>query len=153
MVALRQEERSWTVRPLPRAVETAPAPLPRVRAEALPEHAEYRDTGCDLSASCLRCPLARCKHDDPRALHRLTVAARNREIVLLRTRHGAPIGMLASTYGLTRRHVFRILRDEREGGGRRAIGGSTPEIGGRKCASTTHAAPKSAIASDSAVRR
>jgi hypothetical protein len=120
VVALRQQEQIWLLpqhpRPRLRAVDAIDAPLPRVRSEALPEHADYRDTGCEFSASCLRCPLARCKHDDPRWLHRLTVDARNREIVLLRTRHRAPIDMLAAAYGLTRRHVFRILRGAREQG-------------------------------------
>ena len=31
------------------------------RSDALPEHVDYTDTGCDLYASCLRCPLPRCR--------------------------------------------------------------------------------------------
>jgi hypothetical protein len=88
-------------------------PLPRVRGDALPEHTEYRDTGCDVSESCLRCPLARCKYDEPGGGRSLTAAARNREIVLLRERYRAPINLLASTYGVTRRTVFRALREAR----------------------------------------
>ena len=35
----------------------------RVRKGALPEHATYKDEGCELAPSCLRCPFARCQHD------------------------------------------------------------------------------------------
>ena len=34
-----------------------------VRRDSLPEHARYKDTGCELSPSCLRCPLVRCQYD------------------------------------------------------------------------------------------
>lgn len=89
------------------------APLPRVRSDALPEHTDYRDTGCDVSESCLGCPLARCKYDEPVGGRSLSATARNREIVLLRERYRAPINLLASTYGVTRRTVFRALREAR----------------------------------------
>ncbi len=93
----------------PRSTE----PLPLVRRDTLPERTEYRDTGCDLSASCLRCPLARCRFDVAGGVGRLVMDARDREIALLRRRHQAPINMLAGTYGLTRRSIFRILREQR----------------------------------------
>ena len=35
----------------------------KIRREALPEFANYRDTGCELAPSCLRCPFARCQYD------------------------------------------------------------------------------------------
>ena len=28
-----------------------------------PEHTDYRDTGCEASSSCLRCPLPACRYD------------------------------------------------------------------------------------------
>ena len=37
----------------------------KIRREALPEYANYQDTGCDLAPSCLRCPFVRCRHDYP----------------------------------------------------------------------------------------
>lgn len=92
----------------------------RVREDALPDGMEYRDTGCELSASCLRCPLARCKHDERGGARKLSMAARDREIALLRRRYGAPLHMLAQTYGLSRRTIFRILREA--GGGTREAG-------------------------------
>ena len=36
----------------------------KVRREALPEYANYKDEGCELAPSCLRCPFARCKYDE-----------------------------------------------------------------------------------------
>lgn len=35
----------------------------KIRREALPEHATYRDTGCDLAPSCLSCPFVHCRYD------------------------------------------------------------------------------------------
>ena len=37
----------------------------KIRREALPEYANYKDTGCDLAPSCLSCPFARCRYDKP----------------------------------------------------------------------------------------
>ena len=117
MVALREHrgERNRRARRL-RVIEAGPrpvdGPLPLVRRDTLPEHADYRDTGCEFAPICQRCPLRRCKEDvepaGPASVH-----ARDREIVLLRRRHRVPIDMLAGTYGLTRRSIFRILRSEK----------------------------------------
>jgi hypothetical protein len=92
-----------------------------VRDEALPEHADYRDTGCELSPSCLRCPLPRCKYDDTATSRQVATAARDREIALLRRKYRAPVYMLMQTYGLSRRSIFRIVREAGVGdGGRRS---------------------------------
>lgn len=97
--------------------------LPRVRADALPDHTDYRDTGCELSASCLACPLDRCKYDEPVSARRTGIERRDREIALIRRKHRAPIMALAGAYGISRRTVFRILREQ--GGGRRSSGRAT----------------------------
>ena len=111
MVALRERREEWERRERRlRLVERAV--LPRVRRDMLPDYADYRDTGCEFAPRCTRCPLIRCKEDaerpGPASIH-----ARDREIVLLRRRHRVPIDMLAGTYGLTRRSIFRILRERR----------------------------------------
>ncbi len=116
MVALRTDDTTTRVRILYngrrelRAVEAIP---PLVREDALPERATYRDTGCELSRTCRACPLERCKYDAPGGAHRLRVSARDREISTLRRRHGVPVDMLADTYGLSRRSIFRILKERR----------------------------------------
>ncbi len=111
MVALREHREEWEHRDR-RLRLVDGGPLSRVRRDMLPDHVEYRDTGCEFAPSCLRCPLRRCKEDmeppGPASMH-----ARDREIVMLRRRHRVPIDMLAGTYGLTRRSIFRILRDGR----------------------------------------
>lgn len=119
MVALRREDQPYAVRPPLRIQRQRPAhapgvPLPLVRKDMLPENAAYADTGCDLFASCLRCPLARCRYDEPPGgLRRLIAEARDREIALIRKRYHAPINALAATYKLTRRSIFRILSEQR----------------------------------------
>ncbi len=126
MVALREDEREHRRRPQwrqigprqpLRIIETVPLAL--VRRDTLPEHVDYRDTGCELAPSCLACPLARCQYDEAGGVRKLVATARDREIVRLRTRHGAPIDALAATYGLTRRSIFRILAAARAPGGAR----------------------------------
>jgi len=121
MVALRHEdERPRGRRAHLRLLPPRTQPLPLVRRDTLPEHADYRDTGCAASPSCLGCTLERCKDDEPRRPRNPGAAARDREIALLRRRYRAPIGLLAETYGLTRRSIFRILNEQgaqREGAG------------------------------------
>ncbi len=111
MVALREHREQWEHRERRLRVVDRAA-LPRVRRDMLPDYADYRDTGCEFAPSCLRCPLRRCKEDvdpaPPPSMH-----ARDREIVMLRQRHRVPIDMLAGTYGLTRRSIFRILSERR----------------------------------------
>lgn len=115
MVALRKEDEDRERRsPARLRVVTPTAFPPRVRIDALPEHTDYRDTGCEISASCLECPLARCKYDEPGGARALTMAARDREIALLRRKYQAPIDLLSSTYGVSRRTIFRVLAEARE---------------------------------------
>lgn len=105
-------------------------PPERVREDALPDRMAFPDTGCELAPSCLRCPLPRCKHDAPGGARRLATDARDREIVLLRTRYRAPVHMLAQTYGLSRRSIFRILAGAGASTNDRA--GGTPPKGDRR---------------------
>jgi len=86
--------------------------LPLVRPDLLPEHMEHPDTGCAVAPSCLRCPLPRCVEDEPSAHERARIARgqRDREIALIYRRYGAPPELLARTYGVSRRTVFRVLR-------------------------------------------
>ncbi|MBI2866625.1 MAG: acetylglutamate kinase [Chloroflexi bacterium] len=50
----------------PHALAQAASGRPRTEEyDLLPEHALYRDEGCDLFPSCLRCPLPACRWDMP----------------------------------------------------------------------------------------
>jgi len=82
----------------------------RVRQDALPEFTRYRDQGCDRYASCLTCPLRRCRYDKPGGVRAIFNVRRDREILRLRRRQGLPVDTLARRYGVSRRTVFRILR-------------------------------------------
>ena len=87
----------------------------KVRMDALPEHLEYRDSGCDLAPDCLRCPLVRCRHDQPGGARALFQSSRDKA-VLLRREEGVGIDALAHEFTLSRRSVFRILAKGRGGG-------------------------------------
>ncbi len=99
------------VRPRLRIIAPIDAPLPYVPKSMLVDAVDYRDEGCEFAASCLACPFDRCKYDDPAAFYKLDAARRDREIALLRREHHAPIDMLMQTYGLSRRQIFRVLRE------------------------------------------
>ena len=53
----------------------APAP------DSLPEEMHYADTGCEASASCLKCPLPMCKFDDPAWYQAHKTRERDMEVV------------------------------------------------------------------------
>ena len=75
-----------------------------------PEEYEYRDEGCELSPSCLRCHLARCKYDDPRDSGEKRRKERDRLLVEARNREGLPVDEVARKFDLSQRTVYRILR-------------------------------------------
>lgn len=83
--------------------------LGRPREDALPEHVAYRDDGCDLFPSCLQCPLARCRYDEPGGARALLNRARDREIRRLRLEGGLTVEAIADRFRVSRRTVFRAL--------------------------------------------
>lgn len=74
-----------------------------------PELTHYEDTGCVLFPSCLRCPLPRCVYEDPRGVQRYLRQTRDREVLRL-IGEGHSVPEVAARLGISRRHVFRILR-------------------------------------------
>ena len=87
----------------------------KVRSDALPEYLSYRDQGCDLAPSCLRCPVVRCRYDEPGGARKLLQVSRD-EAVWHRRGEGVGIDALAQEFSLSRRSVFRILARGRENG-------------------------------------
>lgn len=81
-----------------------------IRHDALPEHIQYRDEGCELSPSCLNCPLPYCRYDHPGGLRHIRNRGRDSEIIRLRHRERLPINALARRFGVSRRTVFRALK-------------------------------------------
>jgi hypothetical protein len=107
MVAVRDFRVEEDARPELRLLgERAP------RRDALPEHTSYADTGCDIHANCLTCPLVRCRYDEPGGARKLLSDERDRTILDLR-RQGRPISAIAARFGVSRRTVFRVLAHSR----------------------------------------
>ena len=82
----------------------------RPREDALPEHVEYRDSGCDLFASCLACPLPRCRYDEPGGARGMLNKVRDEEIRRLRFERQTSVDDIADMFRVSRRTVFRALR-------------------------------------------
>jgi Helix-turn-helix domain of resolvase len=80
----------------------------KIRRDALPEHWDFEDGGCELAPACLRCPLEICRYDQPGGARVLRQTDRNETLRRFRA-EGSSIDELALQYNLTRRSVFRIL--------------------------------------------
>lgn len=78
--------------------------------DRLPDYSEYRDQGCDLSPSCLRCPLPKCRHDKQEGSRRVSKRLRDLEIFRQRTASGRSISELATEFDLSKRTIQRIIR-------------------------------------------
>ena len=81
--------------------------------DVLPEQHQYRDEGCSVSPSCLRCPLPWCKYDDPAAYHRELRLSRDREVMQVKREQGKSVPQLAQHFGLSERTIHRILERAR----------------------------------------
>lgn len=82
-----------------------------LRKDALPEHSNYRDTGCDLYPSCLHCPLPRCRYEEPGGESAQLRALRDQAIAQQFPFVGAD--ELVNTYGISKRSVYRIVQAAR----------------------------------------
>lgn len=86
--------------------------VPR-RSDALPEHKDFRDTGCESHPRCLDCPFSSCRFDvlgGVAAMQRRERDARIRE----RIQAGADIDTVAAEFGLSRRNIYRITKESRQ---------------------------------------
>ena len=77
----------------------------------LPENQDYTDTGCELAPSCLECPLALCKYDDPSWDRRSRTVMRDQEIVRLR-RKGLRVADIAKVVKTSDRTVYRVIQQK-----------------------------------------
>ena len=106
-----------------RAAGATPAPerAKPPREDALPEHLNYRDDGCDLFSSCLSCPLPRCRYDVPGGARAMLNVIRDVEIRRMHFEGDSEVDEIARRFRISRRTVFRVLRPGR---------GSTDALGG-----------------------
>ena len=85
--------------------------------ELLPERYPYRDEGCEVSPSCLKCPLPQCKYDEPGWLQRQKRNERDSEVVAALLQGELSVKEAASRFALSQRTIFRILRRTWPGNG------------------------------------
>ena len=78
--------------------------------DRLPDYSEYPDQGCDLSPSCLKCPLPKCRHDKQEGSRRVSKRLRDLEIFRQRTASGRSISEMATEFDLSKRTIQRIIR-------------------------------------------
>jgi hypothetical protein len=81
----------------------------KTRSHAYPEHADYRDTGCDLHDRCLTCPFEHCRYDAHSIHGQLT-----RDRVIAALVRSANVDYIAQEAGISRRQAFRIIHDLKE---------------------------------------
>ena len=78
--------------------------------DRLPDYSDYRDEGCDLFSSCLKCPLPRCRHDKQPHGRRAARSLRDIEILKQHNSAGKSAAGLAKEFGVSKRTIQRIIR-------------------------------------------
>ena len=86
-----------------------------VRSDTLPENINYRDDGCEVSFSCLDCPLPICKFDDPGWLQRESRQNRDEAMIRARGTERLSVAEIAHRFDVSTRTVHRVLKQDREG--------------------------------------
>lgn len=93
-------------------VQDEPGAVPEsqeTEADLPPEYCRYRDEGCELAQSCLRCPFPKCVYDKPGGRRKWLKTSRDREIVRLFTAEGKGVKELARRFRVSTRTVQRAL--------------------------------------------
>ena len=89
-------------------------PFASVMLDAVPEMYHYEDTGCEVSPSCLNCPLPQCKYDDPVWFQRYRRMGRDMKVWRTINSESLTAEEAARRFSVTVRTVFRIMRRCRE---------------------------------------
>jgi len=84
------------------------------QVDAVPEFYHYEDTGCEVSESCLNCPLPRCKYDDPIWYQKHRRLARDLKVLTVMRMEQLSVEEAAERFSVTVRTIFRIMRRCRE---------------------------------------
>ena len=95
----------------PESVATRSEPEPQEDAS---EFYHYDDNGCEVSDSCLDCPLPRCRYDDPKWYQRNRRLARDFRIMRAMQKECLSIHETAERFSITPRTIFRIMQRCRE---------------------------------------
>ena len=95
---------------------TAPAVTRVTTLDTFPENYHYEDTGCEVSASCLNCPLPQCKYDDPGWFQKHRRIARDLKVWSTMRSESLTAEEAAERFSVTVRTIFRIMRRCRDAG-------------------------------------
>lgn len=87
-------------------------PLHYMRDDAFADTRHWVDDGCDVSPSCLTCPLPVCRYDIQGGIKMLASIRRNEQIMLLHSQ-GHTAEFISGQVGISLRSVFRILRKQK----------------------------------------
>ena len=77
--------------------------------DGLPEQMNYADSGCEVSSSCLNCPLPKCKYDDPTWYQTYRRQGRDLQVVAA-YREARSVFQVAARLNVSPRTVHRALR-------------------------------------------
>ena len=78
--------------------------------EVSPEVFHYEDTGCEISNSCLDCPLPQCKYDDPVWFQKCQRLAKDMKVIKAMQKDELTVEETAEKFDVTGRTIFRIMR-------------------------------------------
>ena len=78
--------------------------------DGLPELMHYADNGCEVSLSCLRCPLPQCKFDDPAWYQARRRQGRDMQVLTVYKEERLSVFQVAERFGVSPRTVHRALR-------------------------------------------
>ena len=77
--------------------------------DTVPEFYHYEDTGCEVSPSCLNCPLPQCKYDDPVWFQQHRRTARDLNVLTTMRLENLTVEQAAERFSVTVRTIFRIM--------------------------------------------
>jgi hypothetical protein len=78
--------------------------------DGLPEQTHYADNGCEVSSSCLHCPLPKCKYDDPAWYQAYRRQARDLQVAAAYREEGLSVFQVARRFNVSPRTVHRAIR-------------------------------------------
>jgi hypothetical protein len=78
-----------------------------------PEFCHYRDEGCELAKSCLRCPFPKCVYDLPWGRLKCIKSLRDKEIARLHIEEKISITELVDRFNVSLRTVYRAVASGR----------------------------------------
>lgn len=90
------------------------SPSASALVDTVPEFYHYEDTGCEVSPSCLNCPLPQCKYDDPLWFQQYRRMARDLKMLTTMRLEDLTVEQAAERFSVTVRTIFRVMHRCRE---------------------------------------